>query len=63
MSSLKFISSVAVYFQDPVDRLGCNPNIDEALEEMKNHTFFRSNIDWELVSPLGSLQNFGYSTV
>ncbi|VDO46442.1 unnamed protein product [Brugia timori] len=35
--------------KDPSERLGCNINIDEALEEMKNHAFFRTSIDWELL--------------
>lgn len=47
--------SLGLYFyglktlQDPSERLGCNINIDEALEEMKNHAFFRTSIDWDLV--------------
>ncbi|VDM44615.1 unnamed protein product [Toxocara canis] len=35
--------------KDPSERLGCNEDIDEALEEMKTHTFFRNSIDWELL--------------
>ncbi|CAG9538793.1 unnamed protein product [Cercopithifilaria johnstoni] len=35
--------------KDPSERLGCNLNIDEALEEMKSHAFFRTSIDWELL--------------
>lgn len=39
-------------FQDPSERLGCSINIDEALDEMKSHAFFRTSIDWELVRRL-----------
>uniref|UniRef100_A0A0N5AAQ0 Protein kinase C n=1 Tax=Syphacia muris TaxID=451379 RepID=A0A0N5AAQ0_9BILA len=35
--------------KDPKERLGCRKDIDEALEEMKNTTFFRNLIDWELL--------------
>lgn len=35
--------------KDPTERLGCNVDIDEALEDMKNQAFFRNSIDWELL--------------
>ncbi|MFH4974398.1 hypothetical protein AB6A40_001107 [Gnathostoma spinigerum] len=35
--------------KEPSKRLGCKEDIDEALEDMKMHTFFRNSIDWELL--------------
>jgi atypical protein kinase C iota type len=33
--------------KDPTERLGCKPDIEEALEDIKNNTFFKSHINWE----------------
>ncbi|TMS40111.1 hypothetical protein L596_006533 [Steinernema carpocapsae] len=35
--------------KDPHERLGCNPDIEEAFNEMKNHQFFRNQIDWDML--------------
>ncbi|VDN59470.1 unnamed protein product [Dracunculus medinensis] len=35
--------------KEPTERLGCCSDIDEALDDMKTHPFFRNNIDWELL--------------
>ncbi len=33
-------------------RLGCKPDIEEGLNDIKSNNFFKSSIDWELVSDM-----------
>uniref|UniRef100_A0A0N5C7G8 Protein kinase C-like 3 n=1 Tax=Strongyloides papillosus TaxID=174720 RepID=A0A0N5C7G8_STREA len=33
----------------PDDRLGCNPDLVVALNDMKNNAFFKNHIDWEML--------------
>ncbi|PAV56910.1 hypothetical protein WR25_15755 [Diploscapter pachys] len=33
--------------KEPIKRLGCKTDIDEALHDMQNHAFFKDSIDWE----------------
>ena len=35
--------------KDPKERLGCKDDLEEALEDMKNNSFFKGSIDWELL--------------
>uniref|UniRef100_A0A914XDQ6 Protein kinase C n=1 Tax=Plectus sambesii TaxID=2011161 RepID=A0A914XDQ6_9BILA len=35
--------------KDPNDRLGCKPDIEEGLEEIKTHNFFRNHTDWDML--------------
>jgi atypical protein kinase C iota type len=35
--------------KEPSERLGCKEDLDEALEDMKNNTFFKNAIDWDLL--------------
>jgi len=36
--------------KDPKERLGCKDDLEEALEDMKNNSFFKGAIDWELLA-------------
>ncbi|GMT14219.1 hypothetical protein PFISCL1PPCAC_5516 [Pristionchus fissidentatus] len=33
--------------KDPAQRLGCKMDIDESLNDIKEHSFFRTHIDWD----------------
>ncbi|KAE9415536.1 hypothetical protein Angca_004369 [Angiostrongylus cantonensis] len=33
--------------KDPSERLGCRPDIEESLVEMKEHPFFKNSLDWD----------------
>jgi len=35
--------------KDPLERLGCKHDIEEGLSDIKFSTFFKSNIDWDLL--------------
>ncbi|KAI1706462.1 protein kinase domain-containing protein [Ditylenchus destructor] len=35
--------------KEPTERLGCKPDIEEGLHDIKNNSFFKSTIDWELL--------------
>lgn len=36
-------------FQSPSERLGCKPDLEEGLCDIKLNSFFKSSIDWTLV--------------
>ena len=35
--------------KDQNERLGCKPDLEEGLNDIKANTFFKNSIDWELV--------------
>jgi hypothetical protein len=35
--------------KDQNERLGCKPDLEEGLSDIKANTFFKNSIDWELV--------------
>lgn len=35
--------------KDPLERLGCKPNIEEGFNDIKMFSFFKNSIDWELL--------------